>query len=172
MFNILHKIFRELFGRESSRSGETRFISIKCEPLAEPKVHFNSVTVTDKTPKNDAVGDKDFIMVVYQGKPLWALFRCPCGCRHVISLSLQKIHRPHWKVRKYSEGRPTVYPSVWQNKDCCSHFWIRDGRVYWCGNADKRVKSSPDRTMRGQSAFGAMKCGMVYLIIDYINFGL
>lgn len=137
MFNILHKIFRELFNRETSRSSEAGSVSTKNKQLTEPKVHFNSVSVMDKTPRNDAVGDKDFIMVVYQRKPLWTLFRCPCGCRHVISLSLQKIHRPHWKVRKNPEGRPSVYPSVWQYKGCCSHFWIRDGRVYWCGNVDK-----------------------------------
>lgn len=137
MLNFLYKMFRELFGRESTRCGEARPTSTKSVQLTEPKVHFNSVIVMDKTPSNDAVGDKDFIMVVYKGKPLWALFRCPCGCRHVISLSLQQIHRPHWKVRKTSEGRATVHPSVWQKKGCCSHFWIRDGRVYWCGNGDK-----------------------------------
>jgi hypothetical protein len=136
MFNILHKILRELLRRESSHTEEVSSVSIKSGPLAEPKVHFKSMTIANKTPRSDTVGDKDFIMVVFQRKPYWVLFRCPCGCRIVISLSLQKMHRPHWTVRKNSEGRPTVYPSVWQNNGCCSHFLIRDGRVYWCVKGD------------------------------------
>jgi len=119
MINFLNKIYQALFGRESQRQHR------------EPDVRYNSLTVLAKTPSNENVGEKDFITVVFQNKPVWALFRCPCGCRHVISLSLQRIHNPHWNVSKSSSGRPTVYPSVWQKKGCHSHFWIKDGRVYW-----------------------------------------
>jgi hypothetical protein len=102
-------------------------------PPVTPGVWFNSLSVVDKTPKNECVGDREFIMVVYMGKPMWALFRCPCGCGQVISLSLQSIHHPNWKINKSSTGRPTLYPSVSQNKGCRSHFWVEDGRVHWCG---------------------------------------
>jgi hypothetical protein len=98
----------------------------------KPEVLFESISVVDKTPKNESVGDGEFIMVVYREKPIWALFRCPCGCGHVISLSLQNVHYPNWKVDKSLAGRPTLYPSVNQNNGCYSHFWIEDGRVYWC----------------------------------------
>lgn len=119
MANFFNKIYRELFIRESWRG------------YKKPAIHFKSVTVVNKTPKNDEVGERDFIIVVFQNKPLWALFRCPCGCHHVISLSLQKIHNPSWRVHKNLSNRPTLFPSVWQIKGCQSHFWIKDGRVYW-----------------------------------------
>jgi len=123
MIKFLNKIFRKLFGHGA--------IPAPAPVRKEPAVYFQRVTLVNKTPNNDEVGDKDFIMVTYQNKPLWALFRCPCGCRHVISLSLQRIHKPSWKVHRNEAGRPTVHPSVWQTKGCRSHFWIRDGRVYW-----------------------------------------
>lgn len=119
MIKFLNKIYNKLFRRESLRKHK------------EPDIYFKCLTLVNKTPKNDEVGEKDFVMVVYQNNPLWALFRCPCGCHHVISLSLQKIHNPNWKVYKNLSGRPTVYPSVWQIQGCHSHFWIKDGRVYW-----------------------------------------
>jgi hypothetical protein len=125
MIKTLYKIYQKIFGHQLKK-------------YKEPDVYFKTVTVVNKTPSNDEVADKDFILVIYQNKPLWALFRCPCGCRHVISLSLQRIHKPSWTVNKNLSGRPTVYPSVWQTKGCHSHFWIKDGRVYWVKNLPLR----------------------------------
>jgi hypothetical protein len=119
MIKFLNKIYQKIFGNK---------------PLLrrkEPGIYFPRVISLSKTPRNDDVGDEDFIMVFYQNKPLWALFRCPCGCGHVISLSLQRNNKPSWKVQKNSSGRPTVHPSVLQTKGCHSHFWIKDGRVCW-----------------------------------------
>ncbi|WP_414144281.1 DUF6527 family protein [Burkholderia territorii] len=59
------------------------------------------------------------------------MFRCPCPCSETITLSLQKVHKPHWNLQATIDGRGTLYPSVWRTQGCRSHFWIRDGRVYW-----------------------------------------
>lgn len=128
MIKFLDKICQKLFGQRKRPKYEKQ------------DVHFNHVNILNKTPSNDAISKKDFIIVADQNKQYWALFRCPCGCGHVISLSLQKIHNPNWSVKKTLSGRPTVYPSVWQIKGCHSHFWIRDGRIYWVGknHADKK----------------------------------
>ncbi|WP_425373246.1 DUF6527 family protein, partial [Klebsiella pneumoniae] len=34
------------------------------------------------------------------------------------------------------KGRPTLYPSIWRTTGCRSHFWVRIGRIHWCGKAD------------------------------------
>jgi hypothetical protein len=119
MFNIIKKLLQWLFGTDSQKR------------IKIPPVRFQTITIVSKTPSNQEVYDKDFILVIFQNKPVWALFRCPCGCQHVISLSLQRIHKPHWTVTKTKDGRPLVYPSIWQIKNCHSHFWIKDGRIYW-----------------------------------------
>lgn len=111
------------FSRKKSRQG----------PLHE--VHFASLTVLEKTPPNNSIREKDFVVVVYQKRPYWALFRCPCGCGSVISLSLQKIHNPRWGITITGAGRPTLQPSVWRNNGCRSHFWIEDGYIHWCNNS-------------------------------------
>ena len=102
---------------------------------AEREVRFWSVDVVDTTPPKGSVGAQDFIVVIYHERPIWAIFCCPCGCGSIVSLSLQKVHSPKWAVTTEGSGRPTLYPSVWRNADCFSHFWISDGRVYWCQNS-------------------------------------
>ncbi|WP_367620813.1 DUF6527 family protein [Geomonas diazotrophica] len=114
---------RGIFGSKKNQKGH------------RPELRFASLTVVEKTPPNDSIGENDFVAVVYQEHPYWALFRCPCGCGSVISLSLQKIHNPGWTVTITGAGRPTLHPSVWRNNGCCSHFWIKDGYVHWCSNS-------------------------------------
>jgi len=128
------RIIKLLWKYQSGQEPEETIDSTIQKKSPVPDIHFDSLLIVNKTPSNDTVGKRDFIEVIYKGKPHWALFQCPCGCGKVISLSLQKVHTPNWKVKKNTSGRPTLYPSVWQNQGCCSHFWIKDGMVYWCYN--------------------------------------
>lgn len=112
----------------------------------ESKIRYKSLLFLDKTPTNQDVEDGAFIVVTYRGNQVWALFKCPCECGYVISLSLQKNNKSHWSVKKSKFDRPTLYPSVWQNKGCLSHFWITDGRVLWCSNTGK--EPSPYKRFR------------------------
>lgn len=95
-----------------------------------PPVWFGKIEKVEKTPSNDAIEDKKFIQVQYKSKVYWVLFRCPCHCGDVISLPVQPSHSPRWTVSESPAGRPSLYPSVWRNKGCMSHFWIEDGRVF------------------------------------------
>lgn len=58
--------------------------------------------------------------------------RCPCGCGYRIELPVIQEASPRWSLSIDSKGSPTVHPSVWLKKGCCSHFWIKSGRVRWC----------------------------------------
>ena len=134
IFDWLRQIFRGPFDNQPLQNQRSIVKTKKNELLKKPDVYYKTLSVLDKTPSNSSIGEKDFIIVIERGKFYWALFRCPCRCSNLISLSLQKDHNPNWTVKKTPAGRPTVHPSVWQNKGCCSHFWIKDGRVYWCNN--------------------------------------
>ena len=69
------------------------------------------------------VGD-DFI-------PWSATFLCPCGCGEVIKLSLIKNDSPRWQVKLHFNGTVTFHPSIWRNKGCQSHFFLKRGHVVW-----------------------------------------
>lgn len=102
----------------------------KEQPL--PPVVFSTIRNSGKPPAIEEVKKSSLHFVSTQDKPKWVLFQCPCGCRDVITLSLQKTHRPHWSLSKSENNRPILYPSVWRDTGCLSHFWIHDGRIYWC----------------------------------------
>jgi hypothetical protein len=100
----------------------------------QPKaaIRFDHIEKVESPPPNDAVEAHLFYVVSRQGKERWALFRCPCGCNAVVTLSLQRVHKPSWRVRESDDRRPTLRPSVWRDVGCMSHFFVHDGRIYWC----------------------------------------
>lgn len=61
----------------------------------------------------------------------WACLSCPGGCGVQISLSLNPERRPRWEVNYDFWLRPTVSPSIHQQKMCQCHFWIRKGLIEW-----------------------------------------
>ena len=125
--------FSSLLGWFGLGTAETDFDAwIARQPL--PAITFAGITDVSAPPPNNAVQPAVFYRVMRNELPKWALFQCPCGCRSVITLSLQPVHRPHWTVRTSKGRRPSMRPSVWRDMGCFSHFWVEDGRVYWCGD--------------------------------------
>lgn len=110
------------------KTREEKSVSYKDEPR---DLRFIGVNTVERTPSNADIGERDFVQVVYKNKPMWALFRCPCSCGTVISLSLQNVHRPYWTLSINKQGRPSLSPSVYQKTGCHSHFWVRDGHISW-----------------------------------------
>jgi hypothetical protein len=77
--------------------------------------------------------EKTKVYLAGEGENLWAAAMvCPCGCGDIIELNLLKQARPCWSARLHPEGTVSLAPSVWRQKGCQSHFWVRSGRIDWC----------------------------------------
>jgi hypothetical protein len=63
-------------------------------------------------------------------RPKWLLMQCPCGQGHMLSISLQGSHDPHWDLALDPDG-PTLFPSVDSRTEIRCHFVLRRGRVQW-----------------------------------------
>jgi hypothetical protein len=125
--------FSSWSGRPPRRHTENDVVDwLSRQPL--PTITFAEFRVVDAPPANDSIAGGEFYRVVRNGQDKWALFLCPCGCSQVITLSLQRAHKPRWVVTATNDGRPSMRPSVWRDVGCLSHFWLEDGRVYWCRN--------------------------------------
>lgn len=61
-----------------------------------------------------------------------AALLCPCGCGHLIQLSLLAFDSPHWDLKIAPGRRATISPSVWRSLGCQAHFFVRDGKIVWC----------------------------------------
>lgn len=86
----------------------------------------------------------DAVIVDRQG-PRWLVLSCPCGCGAEVSVNLDRRAGPAWRMYESPRGI-SVYPSVWRDTDCESHFIIwRDsilmlGARYgesWMGGVDE-----------------------------------
>ncbi len=62
----------------------------------------------------------------------WSVgFLCPCGCGDKIELLLLKNVTPRWDIIIDRRNRPTLYPSIARTVGCCSHFWVKEGKIVW-----------------------------------------
>ncbi len=72
------------------------------------------------------------IFIVVRGRPRLLVLGCPCGCGDALTINLDARAGPAWRVYD-TEGLLTVFPSVWRDSGCGSHFIIWRGRILLIG---------------------------------------
>ena len=70
----------------------------------------------------------DAVIVDRQG-PRWLVLSCPCGCGAEVPVNLDRRAGPAWRLYESAKGT-TVYPSVWRDTDCRSHFIIWRSEIF------------------------------------------
>lgn len=73
----------------------------------------------------------DAVIVVRQ-VPRWLIMACPCGCGSELPINLDRRTGPAWRLYESQNGT-SVYPSVWRDTDCESHFIIWRGKILLFG---------------------------------------
>jgi hypothetical protein len=68
-------------------------------------------------------------VLVERGSPRWLVMQCPCGCNDVIPINLDPRSGPAWELYGSREHGISVFPSVWRDTGCKSHFIIWYGRI-------------------------------------------
>ncbi len=66
----------------------------------------------------------------FQGNHWFATLLCPCGCKQEININLDKNDSPCWEIRntRFSD----LWPSIWKKNGCKSHFFLKNGFIFWC----------------------------------------
>ena len=68
-------------------------------------------------------------LVVFRGRPRNVVMLCPCGCGQEIVINLDSRTGPAWRL--YWRGKKaTLYPSVWRESGCRSHFVIWNDKIF------------------------------------------
>jgi hypothetical protein len=100
----------------------------------------------------------DAVIVDRQG-PRWLVLSCPCGCGAEVPVNLDRRAGPAWRIYESPKGT-SIYPSVWRDTDCKSHFviWRDDilmfGQRYgesWIDEADAGEDELMQRVLEGLS---------------------
>lgn len=83
------------------------------------------------------------------------LLRCPDGCGQTLLVNLDPRAGKAWRLR-IDRGGLTLYPSVWREGGCGSHFVLWQHRILWCDRPDATGGEEPeydaiveDRVARG-----------------------
>ena len=81
-----------------------------------------------------------------RGEDWYAALVCPCGCKEVIDLNLVPPGRPCWTLTTYSNGSPTLSPSIWRRSSplktptaspgrrssCAPEYWLLSAWAAYC----------------------------------------
>lgn len=56
---------------------------------------------------------------------------CPDGCGELLTINLDARAGPAWRYYGGGSG-VSLFPSVWRDSGCRSHFIVWHSRIYWC----------------------------------------
>jgi len=87
----------------------------------------------EANPKLDQPG---VAVLVSRGVNRSLAMACPDGCGEQLTINLDKRSGPSWRYYGTESGI-TLFPSVWRDTGCKSHFIIWRSRIYWCDLGDE-----------------------------------
>lgn len=118
------------------------------------KLRFQGTVSTrgDATPLIKVAGDA---VLVERGRPRLLLLSCPCGCGEEFPINLDPRSGPAWRLYKdtgfghtYSRsswlrdgGALSLFPSVWRESGCRSHYIIWHSNIMLFGFNDEDFES-------------------------------
>ncbi|HSI28257.1 MAG: DUF6527 family protein [Methylophilus sp.] len=70
-------------------------------------------------------------LIVYRGTLRSILFNCPDGCCENITINLDPRAGKAWRLYETKQGL-TVFPSIWRDTGCKSHFIVYKNHIIWC----------------------------------------
>jgi len=95
-------------------------------------------------PLLEAAGD---IARVVRGRTRSIVIRCPDGCGETLVINLDERAGKAWQLIERT-GTVTLFPSVWKENGCKSHFVLWRDRLLWCDRfEDGNVEPPYDRAL-------------------------
>jgi hypothetical protein len=83
-------------------------------------------------------------VLVERGRPRLLLLSCPCGCGEHFPINLDPRAGPAWRLYRNSKTGVTLFPSVWRESGCRSHYVIWRDRILLFGQDDEEWDDSSD----------------------------
>lgn len=71
-------------------------------------------------------------VLVERGRPRLIILMCPCGCGEAFATNLDGQAGKAWRLYR-KQGLITLFPSVWRDTGCKSHFILSRNQIYLFG---------------------------------------
>jgi hypothetical protein len=97
-----------------------------------PKLRFfgEVSSICDATPLLKVSGDS---VLVTRSRPRLLLLSCPCGCGEHLPINLDSRSGPAWRIYRNKRKGISLFPSVWRESGCRSHFIIWNDKIMMLG---------------------------------------
>lgn len=87
------------------------------------------------------------VVIVRRGVLRSLVMACPDGCGDILTINLDGRAGPAWRL--YSDRRGTsLFPSVWRDSGCQSHFIVWRSHIFWCDFDDEAMDDQNDEIER------------------------
>lgn len=91
--------------------------------------------------------------MVFRARPRSIVMACPDGCGETLVINLDSRADKAWRFDMRGEGL-TLFPSVWREGGCESHFIVWRGHILWCdrfeeGNSEPTYNPEIEDTVLG-----------------------
>jgi hypothetical protein len=87
-----------------------------------------------------AAGDA---VLVERGRPRMLLLSCPCGCGEEFPINLDPRAGPAWRLYAAKNSTVSLFPSVWRESGCRSHYIIWRNKILLFGQNEEEFETSP-----------------------------
>lgn len=100
--------------------------------MKRSKIVLKSV-VESRADASGKLGSAGDAVLIQRGIPRWLLLKCPCGCGQEIPINLDSRAGKAWRIYQSKKSGVTLYPSVWLDVGCESHFIVWRNQIYLFG---------------------------------------
>jgi len=83
----------------------------------------------------------DLSLIVRDDTARWMIMRCPDGCGELLKINLDPRSGKAWRVYE-DEQDLSLYPSIWRDSGCESHFIIWRNYIWMCGSRSESLGES------------------------------
>ena len=83
-------------------------------------------------------------VLVERGEPRWLMLCCPCGCGEIFPINLDSRAGPAWVLYRRSKSRFSIFPSVWRESGCRSHYVIWRSQIFLFDERDGEFDAQTD----------------------------
>lgn len=84
-------------------------------------------------------------VIIKRGFPRWLLLKCPCGCGEEIPINLDPRAGKAWRLYSTQKNGTTLFPSVWRDTGCKSHFVLWRDQILMYGPRYRSGNSPSDK---------------------------
>jgi hypothetical protein len=82
-------------------------------------------------------------VLIERGRPRLLLLSCPCGCGEEFPINLDPRAGPAWRLYRNRRSGLSLFPSVWRESGCRSHYIIWRDKILLFGQNEEGYESEP-----------------------------